>query len=333
MGSNRLAFLIIGLAAIGAAGGGAYLALRDGAAPAALAPTVETEAPIEGATVSETEAVVDDEAAAARPATVEPAVPPPPAPRREPPPAVRPARPTRAPAVVARPTPTRDTAQERPAPVVAPAADPVVEEPPPAPSVAVAEPAPELAPLPVEAPPAEPVKQVEQLVVAADSVIGLQLETTVTTERAKLEDPVEARVTRDVLVGNAVAIPAGSRVLGSVTIAERGGKMKQRARLGVRFHTLVLADGTRTDLPTETLIREGAPPSGESAAKIGGGAIGGAILGAILGGGKGAAIGGAAGAGAGTAAVMAGGRNAAELREGSTVTVRLTAPATVTIEQ
>jgi hypothetical protein len=109
--------------------------------------------------------------------------------------------------------------------------------------------------------------------------------------------------------------------------------MKERARLGVRFHTLVLADGTRSTLDTETLIREGAPPSRESAAKIGGGAIGGAILGAILGGGKGAVIGGTAGAGAGTAAVMAGGRNAAELREGSTVTVRLTTPATVTVER
>ena len=55
---------------------------------------------------------------------------------------------------------------------------------------------------------------------------------------------VEARVLRDVRVGNAVAIPAGSRALGSVMLVERGGKFKERARLGIRFHTLVLADGT-----------------------------------------------------------------------------------------
>jgi hypothetical protein len=122
-------------------------------------------------------------------------------------------------------------------------------------------------------------------------------------------------------------------MIGSVTMVERGGKMKQRARLGVRFHTLVLADGSRTTLETETLLREGASPSGESAAKIGGSAIGGAIIGAILGGGKGAVIGGTAGAGAGTAAVMAGGRNPAELREGSTVTVRVTTPTTITVEK
>jgi type IV secretory pathway VirB10-like protein len=329
MGTNRLAFLVIGLAAVGVAGGGAYLAMRDNVSSAQVAPTTETVVPVSEATVSETEAIVDD-GAAARPATVEPAPPPAVAPRRDAPRPAQPVRPTRAPAEAGRPTAARE------APVTAPPAEPAVTEPPPAPAAVVADapaPAPEPALASAVEPPAEPEKQLQELVVAADSVIGLQLETTVSTDRAKVEDPVEARVTRDVRVGDRVAIPAGSRVLGSVTIAERGGKMKQRARLGVRFHTLVLADGTRTDLPTEALIREGSSPSGESAAKIGGGAIGGAILGAILGGGKGAAIGGAAGAGAGTAAVLAGGRNAAELREGSTVTVRLTAPATVTVEQ
>ena len=76
---------------------------------------------------------------------------------------------------------------------------------------------------------------------------------------------------------------------------------------------MVLADGTRVPIETDTIFREGDSPTGESAAKIGGGAIGGAIIGGIFGGAKGAAIGASAGAGAGTAAVMAGGRNAATL--------------------
>ena len=130
-----------------------------------------------------------------------------------------------------------------------------------------------------------------------------------------------------------MAIPSGAKVLGSVTLVERGGKVKERARLGLRFHTLVLADGTRMPINTETVYREGASPSSESAAKIGGGAIGGAILGAILGGGRGAVIGGTAGAAGGTAAVMAGGRNAATLQAGSTMTVRILDPVTVTVER
>ena len=192
---------------------------------------------------------------------------------------------------------------------------------------------------PVQTPVAEPVapqppqKVFEELVVSADSVIGLRIESTVSSEVAKIEDPVEARVTRDVRVGSEVAIPAGSRVLGSVVQAERGGKMKTAARIGVRFHTLVLADNTRMPMQTEVIYREGKSPGQESAAKVGGAAVGGAILGAIIGGGKGAAIGGSVGAAGGTAAVMAGGRNPAVLTSGTSLTVHLSKPVTIVVER
>jgi hypothetical protein len=164
-------------------------------------------------------------------------------------------------------------------------------------------------------------------------VIGLQVERSLSTETAKLEDRVEARVTRDVMADGHRAIPAGSRMLGSVTLVERGGKVKEAARLGVRFHTLVLADGTEMPLRTESIFRDGDSPGNESSRKIGGAAVGGAILGAILGGGKGAVIGGATGAAGGTAAVMAGGRNAATLPAGAFVTARLASPLTIQVEK
>jgi hypothetical protein len=171
----------------------------------------------------------------------------------------------------------------------------------------------------------------EELVVPAESVIGLQVDTAISSEHARVEDRVDGRVTRDVRVNNRVAIPAGTRAIGTVTLVERGGKFKERARLGIRFNTLVLPDGTRQPFSTETIYREGEAPS--SAPKVGGGAVGGAILGAILGGGKGAVIGGMAGAGAGSAAVMAGDRNAAILPAGATMTVRILAAVPVTIER
>ena len=139
---------------------------------------------------------------------------------------------------------------------------------------------------PVRAP-EPPQKTFEELVVSSDSVIGLQTETRITSETAHVEDRLEARVTRDVKVGDRVAIPSGARVLGTVTQVDRGGKFKERARLGVRFHTLVLADGTRIPISTETIYRDGESPANSSAAKVGGGAAVGAILGAIIGGGKG----------------------------------------------
>jgi len=173
----------------------------------------------------------------------------------------------------------------------------------------------------------------EELVVSADSVVGLQLESPLTSERAQVEDSVVARVTRDVKVGDRVAIPSGARAFGEVTLVERGGKVRERARLGVRFTSVVLADGTRLPIRTETIYREGDAPGRESATKIGGGAIGGAIIGGILGGAKGAAIGGSIGAGAGTAAVVAGDRNHATLSAGAPLTVRLEDPVVVTVER
>jgi hypothetical protein len=181
--------------------------------------------------------------------------------------------------------------------------------------------------------PEPPKKQFEELIVPADSVIGLQIENPVSSDHAKVEDPVHARVSRDVKVRDQVAIPAGSRAEGSVTLVDKGGKLKDQARLGIRFHTIVLADGTRLPINTETIYREGDSPARESAAKIGGGAVGGAVLGAILGGKKGAIIGSTIGAGAGGAAVMASDPNTATVAAGSTVTVRMSAPATVTVEK
>lgn len=182
--------------------------------------------------------------------------------------------------------------------------------------------------------PVEPAKpRFVDLVVSTDSVLGLQMETAVTSEKARVEDEVVARVTRDVRVGDRVAIPAGAKAHGEVTMVERGGKVRDKARLGIRFTSVVLADGTRVPVETDTIFREGDSPTGESAAKIGGGAIGGAILGGIFGGAKGAAIGASAGAGAGTAAVVAGGRNPATLPAGTPVTVRLIKPATVTVDE
>jgi hypothetical protein len=173
----------------------------------------------------------------------------------------------------------------------------------------------------------------EDVVIPAHSVVGLQIETPVSSERAQLEDRVEARVLRDVTVDGRTAVPAGARAVGAVTLVDRGGKVKERALLGVRFHTLVLADGTHLPVRTDTIHREGDSPSGESARKIGGATAGGAILGAIIGGKKGAILGGAAGAAGGTAVVTAGDRNPATLPLGEVVTVRLLAPLTVEVEQ
>jgi type IV secretory pathway VirB10-like protein len=226
------------------------------------------------------------------------------------------------------PAPIRDIAvpgtEAGSSPSESSAASPVAAQNPPEPPAEV---------MPLQGTPHPQNREFDELLVPAESVIGLQLDRTVSSQRGRVEDPVEARVTRDVTVDNHVAIPAGSRVLGSVTLVESGGKVRERARLAVRFHTLVLPDGVRTSIDTDALYRESGSPAGKSAAKIGGAAAGGAILGAIIGGRKGAAIGGAVGAAGGTAAVMAGDEQVVTLPAGTAVTVRLLSPVRVSVER
>lgn len=199
------------------------------------------------------------------------------------------------------------------------------------------EPEPELEPRTEPAERPEPVERAEprylEVSVPAGTILGVRLSTAVSSETAEIEDRVEATVTRDVIAGGRVAIPAGTTVLGSVNEVTRGGKFKERARIGVRFHTLVLADGARETVRVDAIVREGDSPTRETAAKIGAGAVGGAIIGGIMGGKKGAILGGAAGAGAGTAAVAAGDRSIAAIAAGSPLSVRLGAPVRVTIER
>jgi hypothetical protein len=306
---TRTATVILAMVCVAAGAGGTFLALRNDASPATAAEIQTSQAP---AAVAESEGVIDPaplplaavpERVAPRNRTTQPA----PAPR---PPVRRVASAPRAPEPPA-PAPVL-TQERRTAVPIAPA--PISDN---QASRSVDPPGPVF----------------EELVVAADSVIGLQLESPVTSEKAQVEDSVVARVTRDLKVGDRVVIPAGAKAFGEVTLVERGGKLRDRARLGVRFTSVVLADGTRLPMQTETIYREGDPPGRESAAKIGGGAIGGAIIGGILGGAKGAAIGGSIGAGAGTATVMAGDRNHATLSAGTPLTVRIEEPVTVTVEK
>ncbi len=344
---NKLVFGGLALGCMAAAAGGGYLAARQSPAPV----TVETVAPAAapdafGAPakpVTESEGVITPAAAPEVPAPTAPVTETPVVPRRET--AARPSR------VITKPQSGSEASPRSNAPATSepprrtartePAATDSVPAAAPAPTgggmwetrpTVTPERAPVVEPEP-ETPPPPAAPEVVELVVPADAVMGLQIERTISSETARVEDRVEARVTRDVRVGDRVAIPAGSVVQGSVMDVERGGKVKERARLGIRFHTVVLDSGSRLAIKTDSVIREGASPAKESAAKIGGAAIGGAILGAILGGGKGAVIGGATGAAGGTAATMAGDRNPAVLTQGTTVTVRMQQPVTVTVEK
>ena len=332
---NKLVFAGLSIGCLAAAAGGSYLAVRQNQTSGALSTTGATGAVAEPAAATKPDAPVTESEGVIAPEGVRPADPV----RQAPAVSSKPANSRLAGAPTRRPSTPFDARDaglvsrsgqtpESPAPPAAPTASggtmwesrPSVQ-----PSV------PEL--VEPEATPPPPVLEFVDVTVPSDAVLGLQIERTVSSELARVEDKVDARVTRDVRVDNRIAIPAGSTVRGSVIEVDKGGRVKGKARLAIRFHTIVLADGTQLTLKSDPVVREGQSPAGQSAAKVGGAAIGGAILGAILGGGKGAATGAAVGAGAGTAAAMSYDRNPATLSAGTTVTVRMQAPVTVTVQK
>jgi len=91
-------------------------------------------------------------------------------------------------------------------------------------------------------------------------------------------------------------------------------------------------DGTKIALTTDTVFRDGEAPAGVNA-KVGGSGVVGAILGAMIGGKKGAAIGATTGAAAGGAAVAATTNNELVIPAGTALTLRMTAPVTLSVER
>jgi len=322
MFSRPLAFLLLALACITAAAGGAYVATRRTVSdvPAAATAVPATSAKAAAAQpVTETEATVSAPKPEPTPEPIAKVEPPAPAPHRAEPPARK--------SSTARAERSAPSARHPlPPPTGAPVAQP---EPQPAPVAAPVAPEP-MRPMD---PPPPPKPQFEDLILPVAAVIGLQLDTPLSSDRAHVEDRVDAHVTRDVMASGHVAIPSGSKVVGSVIAVEQGGKVSQPAHLAIRFHTLILGDGSQIALRTEPIDRRSESPANSSTKKIGGAAVAGTILGAIIGGGKGAAAGGAIGAGAGTAAVMAGDRAAVTMPAGQLLNARLSSPATITVEK
>src|SRR5262245_45449155 len=268
---NRLALPLLAVACVTAAAAGGYFAARQNAVPApaaAQSQPADFAAPSAAASkpVQETEALVGD---------VKPSSAPAPAPVASPAPPVRskttrrseqtaPARPSTPAAAPQRERTT--TARQEPPPLTSSwpssagsssAQSSTSQTPATSSSASDANAGTTRAEAIQEAPraPEPPQKTFEELVVSANSVIGLQTETRLSSDTAKVEDRVDAKVSRDVRVGDKIAIPAGSKAVGSVILVERGGKFKDRARIGIRFHTLELADGTRVPINTEAIYR------------------------------------------------------------------------------
>jgi hypothetical protein len=161
--------------------------------------------------------------------------------------------------------------------------------------------------------------------VKKDAVIGIRLDQAITTETARVDDKVTARVARDVVADGRTAIPAGTRFEGLVTLVERGAHGRDRGKLGIRFNLLVLPDNSSVSIHTDAIFRDG-DAIGEPSAAMGASAALGALLSSS---GRQAAPNPISAAPALTTIR----RNEAMIPAGSLLTVKLTAPLSVVIER
>jgi hypothetical protein len=169
----------------------------------------------------------------------------------------------------------------------------------------------------------EPVITTMPMDVPAGTDLVLTLETPVSSETSKPDQPVRAKVAKPVVISGMEVIPVGAIVTGAVVSAERSGRVKGRASIALRFNEVVV-NKTPYRITTARIAREAEATKGEDAKKIGIGAGVGTAIGAIAGGKKGAAIGAGIGGGAGTGAVLATRGKEVSIPAGATVRTEIT---------
>lgn len=154
------------------------------------------------------------------------------------------------------------------APAAAPASSPIESPqasvaPPaasPSPSPATIEPQPIAAPAQtVQATPSKTTST--NVTLKKDTVIGIRLDDAVSSTTAKVDDKISAKVSRDVIVDRVTAIPAGTRLEGTVVHVERPSATTPKGKLAIRFTTLVRSDNTRVTIATDTISREASDPN------------------------------------------------------------------------
>ena len=164
-----------------------------------------------------------------------------------------------------------------------------------------------------------------------------------------LENDLTTKNTRDgdrfTLTVRSPSAYNGAVIEGFVRDAQRSGRITGRAGINLEFDRIRLrdgrsgefagtvesvrtTDGSEVRVDQESGVRDDSNQGTRTATRTGVGAALGAIIGAIAGGGKGAAIGAVVGAGAGAGSVIVQGRDDLDLRRGTEVTLRASAPRT-----
>jgi hypothetical protein len=179
--------------------------------------------------------------------------------------------------------------------------------------------------------------------VPAGTALMVRLETTLATFSNKPGDPFQARLTQAVVLNGRTLIPAGSMVEGRVTKVSEPRRISGKPTIGIMPEALVLPTGERffldatlvdtnagrdTDVNQEGQFK-GSGHDRRDTLETGGGTAGGMLIGGLIGGPPGILIGGVVGAGS-TSAHWLSKHRSATLPSGTTLTLELNRPLTMT---
>ncbi len=140
----------------------------------------------------------------------------------------------------------------------------------------------------------------DEVTVPAGTRILVRMIDSVDSDKNKVGDRFRASLEEDLIVADTVVAPKGTDVYGRLAEAKEAGKLSGRSQLKLELTDILINQQLQPIMSGDYEV-SGKSRGGDTAKKVGGGAVIGAVIGAIAGGGKGAAIGAGVGAGAGTA--------------------------------
>jgi len=143
-------------------------------------------------------------------------------------------------------------------------------------------------------------------------------------------DIFHASLETDLNVNGQVVARKGSDVYGRLATAEAAGKFAGKSELQLEL-TRIVIDGRDYPLVSSDYNVQGKGRGGDTAKKVGGGAVLGAVIGAIAGGGKGAAVGAAAGSAAGAGVQIITHGEQVKVPSEALLEFRLQQPVTITL--
>jgi hypothetical protein len=159
----------------------------------------------------------------------------------------------------------------------------------------------------------------------------VRLNQTIDVKHAEPGERFTGTLADPVVVGNTVAVPAGSSATGEILVAHRRGMFKGKSVMALTL-TRLEVNGTQYRIDTATLSESKKGKGRRSAALIGGGAGMGMLIGGVATGGVGLLVGGLAGGGAGALGAAFTGNRDLSIPAESVVSFRLQNQLTLTPE-